>query len=138
MQTRNIRTVMCLSTILAVLVLPTTADAMLFVDDDAAAGGDGTSWGTAYQFLQDALSAAGSDPSITEIRVAQGTHKPDRDEMNPDGTGDREATFQLRNGVLMIGGYAGVGAGVSQGVCDGLSEPRRGPPPYRRAAGSGR
>ncbi|NIO41283.1 MAG: hypothetical protein GTO41_14565, partial [Burkholderiales bacterium] len=42
-----------------------------------------------------------------EIRVAQGTYKPDQ------GVGqtasDREATFQLINGVTIKGGYAGIG-----------------------------
>ena len=84
---------------------------VLFVDDDAPAAGDGLTWDTAYRFLQDALAFA-SDPAngITEIRVAQGTYKPDRDEANPGGTGDREATFQLVNGVTLAGGYAGIGA----------------------------
>ena len=83
--------------------------AILFVDDDAPPGGDGTTWKTAYRFLQDALADA-SGGGIAEIRVGQGTYTPDRDEANPDGTGDREATFQLVNGVALIGGYAGIGA----------------------------
>ncbi len=89
----------------------TSAGTTLFVDDDAPAAGDGLAWDTAYRFLSDALAFA-SDPGngITEIRVAQGTYKPDRDEVNPDGTGDREATFQLINDVAAMGGYAGVGA----------------------------
>lgn len=81
---------------------------VLFVDDDAAAGGDGLTWDTAYRFLQNALSAA-SNGGIAEIHIAQGTYKPDRDEANPEGTGDREATFQLINNVSLIGGYAGIG-----------------------------
>ncbi len=84
---------------------------VLFVDDDAPANGDGATWETAYRFLQDALSFAG-DPknNIAEIRVGQGSYKPDRDESNPDGTGDREATFNLVDGVSLLGGYAGLGA----------------------------
>ncbi len=85
------------------------AGGVLFVDDDAPPSGDGTSWDTAYRFLQDALTDA-SGGGITEVRVAQGIYKPDRDEANPDGTGDREATFQLINGVAIMGGYAGIGA----------------------------
>ena len=60
-----------------------TAGTILYVDDDADPGGDGSSWGMAYEFLQDALANAGG---VSEIRVAQGTYKPDRDEANPDGT----------------------------------------------------
>ncbi len=88
-----------------------SAGTTLFVDDDAPAAGDGLTWETAYRFLQDALAFA-SEPAngVTEIRVGQGVYKPDRDEANPDGTLDREATFDLVTGVALIGGYAGVGA----------------------------
>ena len=84
---------------------------VLFVDDDAAGGGGGATWDTAYRFLQDALAIA-SDPDqgITEIRAAQGVYQPDRDEANPQGTGERAATFLLMNGVTLMGGYAGIGA----------------------------
>ena len=56
------------------------AQTILYVDDDAPAGGDGLSWDTAYRFLQDALFFA-SDPGngVTEIRVGQGTYAPDSD-----------------------------------------------------------
>ena len=90
---------------------PALAGGVVFVDDDAPDKGDGQSWDTAYRFLQNALVFA-SDPAngVTEIRVGQGVYQPDRDEANPDGTGDREATFQLANGVALMGGYAGIGA----------------------------
>jgi hypothetical protein len=79
----------------------------IYVDDDAPLGGDGLSWGTAYQFLQDALANAAG---VTEIRVAQGTYKPDQDEAGNVTPGDRTATFQLVNGVALMGGFAGIGA----------------------------
>ncbi|MHC4776485.1 MAG: right-handed parallel beta-helix repeat-containing protein [Planctomycetota bacterium] len=79
---------------------------VLRVDDDAAPGGDGLSWDTAYRFLREALADV-SGP--TEIRVAQGTYTPDRSEANPGGTGDRQATFQLIDGAALRGGYAGAG-----------------------------
>ncbi|MCH8823842.1 MAG: hypothetical protein IH984_10080 [Planctomycetes bacterium] len=86
-----------------------TAGGTLYVDDDAPAAGDGAIWDTAYRFLQDALTDAAGG-GISEIHVAQGTYQPDRDEANPDGTGNREATFHLLNGVALMGGYAGLGA----------------------------
>ncbi len=97
--------------LIAILLLSSIAHGggLLFVDDDAPPGGDGKSWDTAYRFLADALVAAGKG-QVGEIRVAQGVHKPDRDEANPDGTGDREATFQLINDLALMGGYAGLGA----------------------------
>lgn len=47
------------------------------------------------------------------IRVAQGTYLPDRSEADPDGSCipgpcDRDATFALKDGVEIRGGYAGV------------------------------
>ena len=49
----------------------------IYVDDDAPAAGDGTSWATAYRYLQDALTDAAAAEKPVEIRVAQGLYKPD-------------------------------------------------------------
>ena len=81
---------------------------IIYVDDNAAGANDGSSWADAYCCLQNALGEAQSGD---EIRIAQGIYKPDR-EVPPgqDGSvvtsGDRRATFQLRNGVDIKGGYA--------------------------------
>lgn len=92
----------------AVALLLTTATSSgqttWYVDDDAP-GGDGTSWNQAFTFLQDALAVAAEGD---EICVGQGTYTPDRDSNNPDGTGSRSATFQLRSVIVTRGGYAGV------------------------------
>ena len=40
----------------AVLAATSEAQTTVYVDDDAAPGGDGLSWATAYQFLQDGLA----------------------------------------------------------------------------------
>ena len=86
------------------------AGTALYVDDDAPAGGNGSSWKTAYRFLQDALAAAGKPGSgVNEIRVAQGTYRPDQDSVNPQGTQDQQATFALVDGIALRGGYAGIG-----------------------------
>ena len=77
------------------------------VDPGAPAGGDGFTWETAIPYLQDALQEA---PAGVTIKVAAGTYKPDRDAMNPGGTGDREAAFVIPEGVTLKGGYAGYGA----------------------------
>ncbi|UCG15864.1 MAG: right-handed parallel beta-helix repeat-containing protein [Phycisphaerales bacterium] len=81
--------------------LATQGQTVWYVDDDAPAGGDGSTWATAYDDLQDALGAAAGGG---EIRVATGTYRPD------GGSGDRVATFQLISGVAIHGGYAGYGA----------------------------
>lgn len=73
----------------------------LYVDAHATgATHDGTSWNSAYLDLQLALAASVSGD---EIRVADGTYKP------TSGT-DRFATFILRDGVKLLGSYAGDGA----------------------------
>jgi Right handed beta helix region/Chlamydia polymorphic membrane protein (Chlamydia_PMP) repeat len=90
---------------------PTPASAQtIYVDQNATGPAqDGSTWCTAYVYLQDALSAAAaSGGTVNEIRVADGTYKPDQGASQTPG--DREATFQLLNGVTIAGGYAGCGA----------------------------
>lgn len=80
---------------------------ILYVDDDAPPGGDGLSWETAFKYLRDALAVANAPgSSITEVRVAQGTHKPDQGAGQTPG--DRQATFLVPGGLALRGGYAGI------------------------------
>jgi len=83
---------------------------VIFVDHAANGANDGSSWADAYNYLQDALADANASTKPVEIRVAQGIYIPDEDTLHPDGTSDREATFQLINNVTLKGGYAGFGA----------------------------
>lgn len=87
------------------IILLLTMGATIYVDDDARVGGDGASWPTAYKYLQDALAVAVSGD---EIRVAQGIYKADQDEVGNIAPGNREATFTLKGGVALYGGYAGI------------------------------
>ena len=101
-------------TIAAVILAAGTVSAVthgktICVDADAAGANKGTSWADAYKFLQDALADANSSEKPVEIRVAQGVYQPDRSAAEPNGTGDRNATFQLISGVTLKGGYAGFG-----------------------------
>jgi hypothetical protein len=73
--------------------------AVIYVDDDAAAGGSGESWATALTDLQLALDMA---RAYDEIRVAAGIYHP----AVPGG--DRTATFSLKSWVAIRGGYAGL------------------------------
>ncbi len=95
---------------------------IIYVDDDAHAPGDGSSWQTAYRFLQDALADANDSEKPVEIRVARGIYKPDRSSAHPDGTRDRSAIFCLLDKVAIIGGFAGIGAPDPDGRHVGLYE----------------
>ncbi len=75
----------------------------LFVDDDAAPGGDGLSWETALNSVQTALAgAAESGGEITEIWVAAGFYLP-----AVPASQNREATFTLISGVTLYGSFVG-------------------------------
>ena len=70
---------------------------VIYVDWSATGNDNGYSWTDAYSELRSALSAAGSGDSIW---VAAGTYKPTA------GT-DRTASFCLKNGVALLGGFDG-------------------------------
>jgi hypothetical protein len=78
---------------------------VIYVDDSAppppTGANDGSNWENAFIDLQDALAAAQSGD---EIRVAQGVYKP------ASAGGPRTATFNLMDGAVMQGGYAGFSA----------------------------
>ena len=76
--------------------------AVLLVRADAGPGGDGASWATAFASPATALTHARSGD---EIWVAAGTYLPG---------GDRVATFALKQGVAVYGGFAGAETGRDQ------------------------
>jgi hypothetical protein len=67
---------------------------IIFVDGDAAGENNGSSWENAHNNLWDAIAVATMGD---QIRVAQGTYTPLR-------------RFVLKDGVAIVGGYAGFGA----------------------------
>jgi hypothetical protein len=81
---------------------------VIYVDDDATGTNNGSRWENAYVYLQDALADANNSDKPVEIRVAQGIYRPDLGGGNVPG--DREAAFELINGVTLAGGYAGIDA----------------------------
>jgi hypothetical protein len=85
---------------------------IIYVDANADAGGDGSSWATAHKYLQDALDESetpgAEDPqNVDQIWIAQGTYFPD------DGAnvteGDRTASFLIKDQVELYGGFSGAG-----------------------------
>ena len=92
--------ILLLTCLLATLSLPASRaqaqSTIIYVNQSAAGNYDGTSWTDAYTDLQSALTAATSGE---EVWVAAGTYKP-------TAGADRIATFQLKNGVALYGGFA--------------------------------
>ena len=80
-----------------------SAAGLCFVKADATSPGTGVSWGEAFPDLQSALA----NIECMEIWVAAGTYKP------TTGT-DRTATFPLKNGVSVYGGFAGTETQLGQ------------------------
>ena len=103
----HVRTVRALVLIVALLALTAFArgQTILYVDDNAPDGGDGLSWETAFNDLQDALDVKPGEGTI-EVRVGQGRYVPS---LRTDPKDPRTATFQLANKTAIIGGFAGYG-----------------------------
>lgn len=85
---------------------------ILYVKQNAPAGGDGSSWSRAFTKLQDALAKAATCFVTKEIWVAAGTYYPD--ETATANTNNRDASFYLRNGIALYGGFAGTETDLSQ------------------------
>ncbi|MHC4439607.1 MAG: hypothetical protein ACYS3S_19800, partial [Planctomycetota bacterium] len=96
---------------------PTGPPKTIYVDADAVGANDGSSWADAFNYLRDALATASPGD---EIRVAEGTYKPNqglielysgpgRGPRTPGEEG-RSATFELKFGLSIKGGFAGFGA----------------------------
>ena len=81
-----------------------SAQTVLYVDDDAPEGGDGSSWDTAFNDLQDALDVL---VAPGEIRIAEGLYIP---RARTNTSDPRSVTFQIVGDSALHGGYAGFGA----------------------------
>ncbi len=80
---------------------------VIYVDASATGRQDGRSWGGAFRTLDEAFDLVERCPDAHEIWVKEGLYYP------TDGT-DRNATFDLPEGVTIYGGFAGTESLVSQ------------------------
>jgi predicted outer membrane repeat protein len=83
------------------------ADVRRLYVDDTAPGGNGSSWANALRRLDDAIIAANLNGTTAEIWVAQGTYRP-------SNNGDRGASFVLKSGLNLYGGFVGTETSLSQ------------------------
>jgi hypothetical protein len=79
---------------------------IIYVDASAGGAGNGANWCNAFTSLQDGLAASGGNTA--EIRVARGVYRPDVG--SAQTLGDRTASFQLVDDVILRGGYGGCSA----------------------------
>ena len=76
-----------------------------YVNAAAGAGGDGFTWGTAFQDLQEALDAAKTDD---QIWIAEGTYYPSLDENGVVAMG-KTNRFSFARDVQVMGGFPSTG-----------------------------
>jgi predicted outer membrane repeat protein len=114
----------CVAVLVCLGWASTAPGKVIYVEDDAAgvydgSSNNGSSWDHAFVHLQQALVAAQAGD---EIRVAQGLYRPDQG-LPPGSVPSRSghttavvsmegwtgATFSLKNGVTLLGGFAGLG-----------------------------
>ncbi len=83
---------------------PSDTPTTLYVNAAVSGGlGNGESWANASPTLAFALARAQACSTVTQIWVAKGTYKPD-----PTGhTSSRNASFTLKSGLAIYGGFAG-------------------------------
>src|SRR5690606_38321332 len=97
---------------------------ILYVDQNATGGGDGSSWSNAISELADALKWAKEkyeanntvfDTEPLKIYVAKGTYKPmyNPDDNNFGNSDGRNNSFLLVNNVQLYGGFAGTETGLN-------------------------
>ena len=82
-------------------------DGVIYVKSSALAGGNGQSWRTAYNTLQEAINAGTSCTSQKQIWVAAGTYYPTEKPWGATSSDNRDKAFYLRNNLAIYGGFNG-------------------------------
>ncbi|MHC4641230.1 MAG: right-handed parallel beta-helix repeat-containing protein [Planctomycetota bacterium] len=79
---------------------------VLHVDYRAQGNNSGADWANAFTELRDAMNVAFEYSDVEQIKVSQGTYKP------APPSGSSFESFVLVSGVIVQGGYAGLGAPI--------------------------
>jgi predicted outer membrane repeat protein len=79
---------------------PCLGGSVFYVDAAATLPADGLTWCSAWRTVSDALDLA---PDASVVRISGGIYTPDTTGL----TNPRHATFQLRSGLTLMGGFAG-------------------------------
>ena len=80
---------------------------VIYVDSSASGANNGSSWVDAFKYLQDGLAQASEGD---EIWAAEGVYKPDQGQNK--NAGDRTASFVLKKGVGVHGGFPSGGGAL--------------------------
>jgi len=83
----------------------------IYVNANAPTGGDGTSWETAFNYLQDGLDVTATGAG-DQVWIAQGTYYPI--DINNQAEFDRTATFYIKDQVSLYGGFFGSETDLAQ------------------------
>ena len=108
----------------------------LYVTSTRRGFGNGESWANSTNNVQSTLARANACPAITQVWVAKGTYTPGS---------DRTATFTLKNGLAIYGGFVGTETDLSQRNIGGnvtrlsgeIGEPGNGDNSYHVVTGGG-
>ena len=85
------------------MLAPVVAQTNLYVDGSVSSSGAGTTWGTAYKYLSEALSVANAGSGDYNISIAQGIYYPTTGGVNVT---DKSLGFLIsRKGISLYGGY---------------------------------
>ena len=108
------------ASLLGSVCLAQNYNARFYVDINNATPGQGDTWDSAFNYLQDGIAAARghllSDSGPVEVWVAQGVYRPDRDIGNPNGSLDPSQSFRLYDDISMFGGFQGNETSISERV----------------------
>lgn len=90
-----------------------SAQTIIYVDKDAAEGGDGSSWSSAYKYLNDALDYVDNRSGSFDLWIAEGTYYPDEGELYAND--NQDSTFRLPSTVnAILGGFSGAETSAEQ------------------------